>query len=49
MTHPHWIQEYASGDKEAARDALPLLKALQGRYAALMDKYWGSGFLPHEP
>jgi hypothetical protein len=36
------MKEYASGDKEAARDALPLLKALQGRCAALMDKCWGA-------
>jgi hypothetical protein len=36
------MKEYAAGDKEAARDALPLLKALQGRCAALMDKCWGS-------
>jgi hypothetical protein len=39
------MKEYAAGDRDTARDALPLLKAMQGRCAALMNRCWGSGSL----
>jgi hypothetical protein len=38
------MKEYAGGDREA----LPLLKAMRGRCAALMNKCWASGVFPHE-